>query len=138
MDFDWNIFVYSLGPLLKGCVVTAELSVISIAIGIIIGTLGGVARFSNIKIVSALMRFYVTIFRGVPLLVTLLFLYYGLPAAGILLDAFTVAVIALSVTNGALSGRLERKDQYVRGDLDRALSGLRGAGAGVWRAWREG
>ena len=101
MDFDWNIFVYSLGPLLKGCVVTAELSVISIAIGIIIGTLGGVARFSNIKIVSALMRFYVTIFRGVPLLVTLLFLYYGLPAAGILLDAFTVAVIALSVTNGA-------------------------------------
>ena len=101
MDFDWNIFVYSLGPLLQGCVVTAELSVISIAIGIIIGTLGGVARFSNIKIVSALMRFYVTIFRGVPLLVTLLFLYYGLPAAGIQLDAFTVAVIALSVTNGA-------------------------------------
>jgi polar amino acid transport system permease protein len=47
------------------------------------------------------MRFYVTIFRGVPLLVTLLFLYYGLPAAGIQLDAFTVAVIALSVTNGA-------------------------------------
>src|ERR1700738_3107942 len=101
MDFDWNIFVYSLGPLLKGCVVTAELSVISIAIGIIIGTLGGVSRFSDIKIVSALMRFYVTIFRGVPLLVTLLFLYYGLPAAGIQLDAFTVALIALSVTNGA-------------------------------------
>jgi polar amino acid transport system permease protein len=82
MDFDWNIFVYSLPPILKGCVVTAELSVVSITIGIIIGTIGGVARFSRVKIVSALMWLYVTIFRGVPLLVTLLF-------------------VALSVTNGA-------------------------------------
>jgi His/Glu/Gln/Arg/opine family amino acid ABC transporter permease subunit len=101
MDFDWNIFVYSLPSLLKGCVVTAQLSVVSIAIGIIIGTFGGVARFSKLKIVSALMLLYVTLFRGVPLLVTLLFLYYGLPAAGIQLDAFTVAIIALSLTNGA-------------------------------------
>ena len=101
MDFDWNIFIYSLPALLKGCIVTAELSVVSIVIGIIIGTIGGVARFSKAKIVSALMWIYVTIFRGVPLLVTLLFLYYGLPAAGIQLDAFTVAIIALSVTNGA-------------------------------------
>ena len=101
MDFDWNIFIYSLPSLLKGCVVTAQLAVVSIAIGIIIGTLGGVARFSKFRIVSALMLLYVTIFRGVPLLVTLLFLYYGLPAAGIQLDAFTVAIIALSVTNGA-------------------------------------
>jgi His/Glu/Gln/Arg/opine family amino acid ABC transporter permease subunit len=101
MDFDWSIFVYSLPPLLKGCVVTAQLSVVSIVIGIIIGTMGGVARFSKLKIVSALMLLYVTIFRGEPLLVTLLFLYYGLPAAGIQLDAFTVAIIALSVTNGA-------------------------------------
>src|SRR5436853_5388531 len=101
MDFDWNIFVYSLGPLLKGCIVTAELSVISIAIGIIIGTFGGVARFSKVTLVSTLMWLYVTLFRAIPLLVTLLFLYYGLPSAGIQLNAFSVAIIALSITNGA-------------------------------------
>jgi His/Glu/Gln/Arg/opine family amino acid ABC transporter permease subunit len=101
MDFDWNIFVYSLPALLMGCIVTAELSAVSIVIGIIIGTIGGVARFSKVRVVSVLMWVYVTIFRGVPLLVTLLFLYYGLPAAGIQLNAFTVAIIALSVTNGA-------------------------------------
>jgi ABC-type amino acid transport system permease subunit len=39
--------------------------------------------------------------RCVPLLVTLMFLYYGLPSAGILLDPFTVAIIALSAVNGA-------------------------------------
>src|SRR6185312_5361143 len=48
-----------------------------------------------------LMSIYVTIFRAIPMLVTLLFIYYGMPAAGIQLDAFTVAIIALSMTNGA-------------------------------------
>ena len=101
MDFSWEIFVQSLPALAKGCIVTAELSIISIVLGTIIGTLGGVARFSNIKIVSGVMWLYVTVFRAVPLLVTLLFVYYGLPAAGVQLDAFTVAIIALSMTNGA-------------------------------------
>jgi polar amino acid transport system permease protein len=86
---------------LKGCVVTAELSVISILAGTIIGILGGIARLSRVKVVSGLMTIYVTIFRAVPLLVTLLFIYYGMPAAGIQLEAFTVAILALSLTNGA-------------------------------------
>jgi His/Glu/Gln/Arg/opine family amino acid ABC transporter permease subunit len=108
MDFDWDIFVYSLPPLLNGCVVTAELSVVSIVIGIIIGTIGGIARISKLRMVWVLMLLYVTIFRGVPLLVTLLFLYYGLPAAGLQLDAFTVAIVALSVTNGAYMTEIVR------------------------------
>lgn len=44
---------------------------------------------------------YVTLMRGLPLLVTLMFLYYGLPAVGVELSAFTVALLALSITNGA-------------------------------------
>lgn len=101
MDFEWKLFVDSLPALLKGCVITAELSVLSIVIGIVIGTIGGVARSSKLLLISVPMSLYVTIFRAVPLLVTLLFLYYGLPAAGLQLDAFTVAVIALSMVNGA-------------------------------------
>ncbi|HEY6992627.1 MAG TPA: amino acid ABC transporter permease [Xanthobacteraceae bacterium] len=101
MDFNWNIFLESWPALLKGCVVTAELSVISILAGTIIGILGGIARLSRVKVVSGLMTIYVTIFRAVPLLVTLLFIYYGMPAAGIQLEAFTVAILALSLTNGA-------------------------------------
>ena len=46
--------------------------------------------------------------RGVPLLVTLLFLYYGLPSVGMRLDAFTVAIIALSITSGAYIGEIVR------------------------------
>jgi His/Glu/Gln/Arg/opine family amino acid ABC transporter permease subunit len=101
MDFEWGIFVQSLPYLLQGSVITIELSVISIVIGIAIGTVGGVARLSRYRSLSAVMWLYVTLFRAIPLLVTLLFMYYGLPAAGIQLSSFTVAVIALSTTNGA-------------------------------------
>lgn len=83
MDFNWNIFLELWPALLKGCIVTAELSVISIVAGTIIGTLGGVARFSKFRLLSWLMSIYVTIFRAIPMLVTLLFIYYGMPAAGI-------------------------------------------------------
>jgi polar amino acid transport system permease protein len=124
MDFSWEVFVYSLPSLLKGCLITAELSVISIVVGIIIGTLGGIARFSELKVISVFMWFYVTIFRAVPLLVTLLFLYYGLPSAGIQLDAFTVAIIALSVTNGAYITEIVRAsiESIDRGQMRAARS----------------
>ena len=101
MDFDWTIFVESLPALWKGALITAQLSILSILIGIGIGLFGGIARLSRNRLVATLMALYVNVVRGVPLLVILLFLYYGLPSAGVQLDAFTVAIIALSVTNGA-------------------------------------
>jgi His/Glu/Gln/Arg/opine family amino acid ABC transporter permease subunit len=124
MDFDWNVFVSALPALLKGCIVTAELSIISIVIGIVIGTLGGIARSSEVSIVAGLMWLYVTVFRAVPLLVTLLFLYYGLPSAGIQLDAFTVAIIALSLTNGAYITEIVRAsiESIDRGQMRAARS----------------
>ncbi|WP_142850486.1 amino acid ABC transporter permease [Telmatospirillum sp. J64-1] len=101
MDFDLQLFLQSLPSLAQGAVMTAKLAVISIAIGFAIGLVGGVARISRNRVVSGLALAYVIGMRGVPLLVTLLFLYYGLPSLGLRLDAFTVAIIALSVTNGA-------------------------------------
>jgi len=89
-------------------VVTAELTVISILIGAVIGTAVGVARVSGRPALGWLAAGYVTLMRGVPLLVTLLFLYYGLPSVGVRLDAFTVAIIALSITYGAYIGEIVR------------------------------
>ena len=108
MDFEWKLFVDSLPYLLEGSLLTIELSVISIVIGIAIGTIGGIARLSRFRFISTMMFVYVTLFRATPLLVTLLFLYYGLPAAGILLSSFTVAIIALSTSNGAYMTEIVR------------------------------
>lgn len=101
MDFELGLFLQSLPALAAGAWLTAKLSVLSIALGIIIGIFGGVARISRLAVIRVCAGIYVVVMRGVPLLVTLLFLYYGLPSAGLQLDAFTVALIALSVTCGA-------------------------------------
>jgi His/Glu/Gln/Arg/opine family amino acid ABC transporter permease subunit len=108
MDFELSLFLQSLPALAKGAVITAELTVISILIGALIGTIVGVARLSGRPVLEWLVWGYVTLMRGVPLLVTLLFLYYGLPSVGVRLDAFTVAIIALSITSGAYIGEIVR------------------------------
>lgn len=108
MDFQWDIFIESIPPLLKGAWITLQLTLISVGLGLAIGLLGGLGRVSSNPITSKIALIFTTVMRGVPLLVTIMFLYYGLPAAGIQLSAFAVAVLALSVTNGAYVSEIIR------------------------------
>src|SRR6516165_7484645 len=108
MDFEFSLFLKSLPALARGAMLTAELTVVSILIGTAIGTVAGVGRLSSHRVLAWSVATYVTLMRGIPLLVTLLFLYYGLPSAGIKLDAFTVGVIALSITSGAYIAEIVR------------------------------
>lgn len=101
MDFQFDIFIESFPTLLKGAVLTIQLTVISVVLGLIIGLIGALGRVSRNRLLRGVTICYITLMRAVPLLLTLMFLYYGLPSAGIDLSAFTIAIIALSVTNGA-------------------------------------
>lgn len=101
MDFELKLFLDSLPALAQGALLTLRLTIVSVIIGLTIGVLMGLARASKSPVLRYGSGLYVTIFRGVPLLVTLMFLYYGMPSLGVQLDAWTVSVLALSVTNGA-------------------------------------
>jgi polar amino acid transport system permease protein len=101
MDFEWDVFVAALPALARGAATTAELAAVSILLGLLIGVAGGLARVSGVRLLNAAAIAYTTLMRGIPLLVTILFLYYGLPSLGLLLEAKTVAIVALSITNGA-------------------------------------
>lgn len=101
MDFQFDIFIAALPSLLRGAKVTVMLALVSISLGAVIGIAGGVCRISSNPVLRYGALIYVTVMRGVPLLVTLMFLYYGLPSAHILLEPFTVAIIALAAVNGA-------------------------------------
>ena len=74
-----DIVLPALPSLLKGAVVTIQLTVLSIALGLVGGSLLGIARLSPYKIVRVLTRIYVDFFRGTPLLVQLFMIYFGLP-----------------------------------------------------------
>lgn len=101
MDFDLKIFLDSLPPLAEGALLTLQLTLVSVTIGLAIGVSMGLARVSKRKALRYGSSVYVTVFRGIPLLVTLMFLYYGLPSVGVQLTAYTVGIVALSLTNGA-------------------------------------
>jgi polar amino acid transport system permease protein len=101
MDFQFDIFLESIPALLKGAVLTVELTVISVILGLVIGLIGALGRIARNSILRGATIAYITLMRAVPLLLTLMFLYYGLPSAGIDLSAFTIAILALSFTNGA-------------------------------------
>ena len=124
MDFQWDIFVESFPALLQGAWLTIQLTVLSVALGLTIGLFVALGRVSSNRITGALALTYTTVMRGIPLLVTLMFLYYGLPAVGVQLSAFTVAVVALSVTNGAYVAEIIRAgiESIDRGQMRAARS----------------
>ncbi len=108
MDFSFPIFLQALPSLFFGLLTTAKIALLSALLGLALGTAGGLARVSKRWFLSGPALVYVTLLRGTPMLVTLLFLYYGLPSAGILMDATTVAVIALGLANGAYLSEILR------------------------------
>src|SRR5512141_1856161 len=79
---------------------TILISVLSYAIALVLGLLFGILRISPTPIVRRLAGLYVDVLRGVPLLVLIFFVYFGLGAI-INLDRFVAGVLAVGVCYGA-------------------------------------
>ncbi len=90
-----------LGYLLQGAVVTLELSFLSMAAGIVIGVASAIGAIGGGRIVRKTVEVYVSICRGVPLIVILLFIYFTLPEIGIRFNAFWAGIVGLSINLGA-------------------------------------
>ena len=104
----WSVFSHSLGYLAHAAGVTLALSLAGIALGFAIGTLVCVARLSGEPRLERLGGAYVSIFRGVPLLVLLLFIYYFLATLGLDVPALVAAVGGLSLSSGAYQAEILR------------------------------
>ena len=91
-----------------GLIFTVPLTLITFVLGILLGFLVALARLYGPAPLVALVRFYVWLIRGTPLLVQLFLIFYGLPSAGIVLDAFTAAVIGFTLNIGAYSSEIIR------------------------------
>lgn len=98
---DFELIKNSLPLLLRGAVVTLEIAALSTLIGILLGTLLGLAHTSKHRFLRWLVTMYVTIIRGIPMLIQITFAYYLLPQFGINLPAFWVAVMAIGLNSAA-------------------------------------
>jgi len=109
---------YEIMPgLLKGAVVTLELTVCSISLGFILGVALALGRLYGKRPVSLFCTGYIEFFRGTPLLVQLLILYYGLPPYGIRLSSFVAGILGLGLNSAAYQA------EYFRGAIQSVSQG---------------
>jgi L-cystine transport system permease protein len=97
-----GILLDSFFPLLKaGVMFTVPLTIISFFLGMIVAFAVAIIRVLNIKVLDKIVKFYVWIIRGTPLLVQLFIIFYGLPSIGITLSALVTAIIGFTLSVGA-------------------------------------
>lgn len=87
--------------ILAGVPITLFLAVTSIFFATILAALGALGRLSSNPYFNGIASFYVSFFRGTPLLLQILFIYLALPQAGIVLPAIPTAIVALSLNYGS-------------------------------------
>lgn len=109
-----NIIFKVLPDLLLSGVVTLEITVLSGFLGMIAGSLIGIARLSSISLLGWATRVYVDLFRGTPLLVQIFIIYFGFPALAqsfglsLQFDRLLAAVVALSLNSAAYISEIVR------------------------------
>ncbi|MFH1137182.1 MAG: amino acid ABC transporter permease [Pseudomonadota bacterium] len=86
----------SLPFFLKGLWMTALISGLSLIGGTLFGFVLGIARAGSLKWISRAIGLWVDIIRGTPVLVQIFLVFFILPEAGIQLEAFPAAIIALT------------------------------------------
>lgn len=102
-------FITKAAPfILAGAGLTITVSLLSIILATVLATFGALGRLSRSATANAIASFYVSFFRGTPLLLQLLFWYLALPQVGIVLDPFVCAVGALGMNYGAYMTELFR------------------------------
>ncbi|UQS82250.1 amino acid ABC transporter permease [Bombilactobacillus folatiphilus] len=94
--------------LLMGLWVTIYISVISVILSFILGSLLGIIRYSKIKYVSAVVGFVIDIIRNLPLLLIIFFTYFGLPNFGFKPDTIPAAIIAMTLFESAMIAEIVR------------------------------
>ncbi len=115
-NWGWNIInpknlegLTNLKFLISGITITIYISVISIFLAMIIGLLITLPSLSKNKFLNYLNITYVEIIRAIPLLVLILWIYYGLPIiSGISFSPFVSGIIALTISESAFQAEIFR------------------------------
>ncbi|MDN3608649.1 amino acid ABC transporter permease [Vibrio ostreicida] len=117
-DYEWGWYVLdprtaqgqtNLKFLMAGFQDTIAVSLLSMIFAMMIGLLVALPALSTLKSLNTLNRLYVEVVRSVPLLVLLLWVYYGMPTLfDISLDYFWAGVIALTIAESAFMAEVFR------------------------------
>jgi len=108
IKLDFN-FIRQYAPFIaEGIIQTILISISSIALAMVMALLSALARLSNSAPAVAISTFYVSLIRGTPLYLQIIFFFLALPQMGIYLSGFLSGVLALGLNYGAYMSEIFR------------------------------
>jgi len=133
-EFFEVVFIY-IPRFIPGVIMTLQLSALSIVIGTVFGLTATLFKMTKIKPLEKLIDVYISIVRGTPLLLQLIFIFYALPEIGITFSPFISAAIGLAFHSGAYISEI------FRGAIESIDAGQREAaislGMNKWQAMKR-
>ena len=101
-DFEPSIILETAPQLLGGMKLTLIITLGGLLVGLLLGIITGLANTSRNRLLRGIAIIYIETIRGTPLIVQVMFLYFGLPLAlGMRIPPDVAGVIAIGVNSGA-------------------------------------
>ena len=109
MNLDFTSVLPSFPFILTGVGITLKIAIFAGVLGFIFGIILSLFKISNIKALNWFANVYTSIFRGTPLVLQLMIIYFGSPQLiGYQIDPFTAAVISFSLNSAAYISEIIR------------------------------
>lgn len=106
---NWSTIWSNHGLFTSGLEGTVELAATAIVTGTVVGLLVAAVRTSRVPVLAQIGRLYLEVFRGTPLLVQMLFIYFGAAYQGVSnITVYEAALIALTLYEGAYMAEIFR------------------------------
>ncbi len=102
-------YIYTLLPaMIDGLITTLEVFFFTLILSIPLGIIVAIGRLSKVKLISKITELYIWVMRGTPLMLQIVFVFFGLPIVGVIFDRFTAVLIAFILNYAAYFGEIFR------------------------------
>lgn len=122
MSYEWLTLWGYVPEFLSASWLTLQVTVLAFVLAVLLGLLTAIASASALALIRWIARGYVEIIRNTPVLLQIFIVFFGLPSAGISLDAYWAGVIALGLNVGAYLSEVFRAgiQSVPRGQIEAA------------------
>ena len=109
VNLDFSQIVPSIPYILQGIAVTLKIVVFAALLGFVFGVILALMKIGGMKVLTWFADAYTSVFRGTPLVLQLVLIYFGIPQlTGFEIDAFPAAVIAFGLNSAAYVSEIIR------------------------------
>jgi polar amino acid transport system permease protein len=122
MSYQWLTLAGYTSDFLHAAWLTLQVTVLSFVLAVLLGLVAALASISPVAALRFIARCYVEAIRNTPVLLQIFIVFFGLPSAGIALDAYWAGVIALGLNVGAYLSEVFRAgiQSVPRGQIEAA------------------